>query len=101
MTGRSWLFEDEHSSEKSSFLGMKLAAVSTVKPMLGASLPREPVGVALANAWRSSLALVRLIWALGEWALLGKLTERACSRGTGNGLEIFRMDIQWKTDSKS
>ena len=35
-------------SEKSSSLGMKSAKVSTMKPMLGASLPREPVRIELA-----------------------------------------------------
>ena len=80
---------------------MRSAAVLTKKPMMRASLSREPVARTLAMILSCSLALVRLIWALGEWALLGKLTERACSRGTGNGLEIFRMDIQWKTDWKS
>ena len=37
-------------SEKSSSIGIKSAAVSTMKPMLGAFLTREHVGVALAMA---------------------------------------------------
>ena len=60
--------------EKSSSLGMKSAAVSSLKPMLRVSLPKEPVGMALAMAWRSSLALVRQILALGGRVLLGKVT---------------------------
>ena len=55
----------ETDSEKSSSLGKNSAAVSTLKPMLGASLPREPARVALAMAWRSSLALDRQFLALG------------------------------------
>ena len=41
--------------------------------MLRASLPREPGARALAMAWRSSLALVRQILALGGRALLRKV----------------------------
>ena len=52
---------------------MKSAAVSTMKPMLGASLPRGPVRLALAMAWRSSLARVRQFVALGGRVLLRKV----------------------------
>ena len=70
--------------------------------------------MALAMAWRSSLALVRQVWALRGRVLFGTLTqkvlfswhevvrgfqletnvesvtaEKACSNGTGNGREVF------------
>ena len=46
----------ETDSEMSSSLGMKSVAVSSLKPMLRVSLPREAAAKTLAMAWRSSLA---------------------------------------------
>ena len=101
-------------SEKSSSLGKKSAAVSTMKPMFGAFLPRELLRVALAMDWRSFLARVRLFLALGRRVLLWELTQksplllakvgrgfdhettvgsfneqRVFESGTANGLEVF------------
>ena len=57
-------------SQMSLSLRKKSAAVSTMQPMLGASLPREPARLALAMAWRPSLAHVRQFLALGGQVLL-------------------------------
>ena len=80
MPDSSWLLEDVYTSgnrlKKSSFLGMKSTVVSSLKPMLRVSLPREPAAMALAMAWRSSLALVRQVWALRGRVLLRKLTQK-------------------------
>ena len=63
--------------EKFTLLGTKLAAVMSLKPKMRAPLPREAVEVALANAWRTYLALDRQILALGGRVLLGKLTRKS------------------------
>ena len=52
---------------------MKMTAVSSLKPKMRAPLPREPGARALAMPWRSSLALVRQILALGGRVLFGKV----------------------------
>ena len=64
---------------------MRSAAVLTMKPMLRASLPREPVRVAMSINCRTSLELDRPFWALGGRVLFGKLTQKsplllACDR---------------------
>ena len=97
-------------------LGMKSAAVSTMKPMLGASRPREPVRMALAMVWTSSLASVRMIWAhrgqkVHQTNVASFTAMRAWNSDTGNGLEVFsstchsvlgslRMGTPRKTDSE-
>ena len=55
---------------------MKSAVVSSLKPMLTVSLPREAAAMALAMAGRSSLALVRQVRAVRGRVLLGKLTQK-------------------------
>ena len=98
MSESSYHLKDEYSletdSEMTTSLGMKSAAVSTMKPMLGASLPREPVRMALAMVLTSSLASARLIWGHGgqkvhETNVASFTAKRAWSSGTGNGLEVL------------
>ena len=71
----SWLLEVDIDQagglEKFTSLGKQ---VWRLKPMLRVSLPKEPVAMALAMAWGSSLALVRQALVLRGRVLLGKLT---------------------------
>ena len=103
MTNTSWLLEDgtppKTDPEMSTSLGMRSTVVSTVKPILRASLPREGIGNDL-EVFSGTSQTVMGSWMKGA----PRKTDREVSTFLGKNLAadlslelMMRVDNPWRS----